>query len=37
MRERLARAATALDLAECDKAAAELYGLSEDEATMLAQ
>ncbi len=37
MRERLARAATALDLAECDRAAAELYGLTEDEATMLAQ
>ena len=37
MRERLMRAATALDLAECDRAAAELYGLTEDEATMLAQ
>jgi hypothetical protein len=37
MRERLARAAIALDLSECDKAAAELYGLTEDEATMLAQ
>lgn len=37
MRERLARAAVALDLIECDKAAAELYGLTEDEATMLAQ
>lgn len=37
MRERLARAATALDLAECDRAAAELYGLTEDEATMLTQ
>lgn len=37
MRERLVRAATALDLSECDKAAAELYGLTDEEATMLAQ
>lgn len=37
MRERLARAAITLDLNECDKAAAELYGLTEDEATTLAQ
>lgn len=37
MRERLARAATALDLSECDQAAAELYGLTPDEAAMLAQ
>lgn len=36
MRERLVRAATALDLSECDKAAAELYGLTTDEAAMLA-
>ncbi len=37
MRERLVRAATTLDLGECDKAAAELYGLTADEAIMLAQ
>lgn len=37
MRERLVRAATTLDFSECDKAAAELYGLTEDEAAMLAQ
>lgn len=37
MCERLVRAATALDLSECDKAAAELYGLTQDEAAMLAQ
>lgn len=37
MRERLVRAATTLDLNECDKAAAELYGLTQDEAAMLAQ
>lgn len=37
MRERLVRAATALDLKECDQAAAELYGLTPDEAAMLAQ
>lgn len=36
MRERLVRAATALDLSECDKAAVELYGLTHDEAAMLA-
>lgn len=36
MRERLAIAATNLDLNECDKAAAELYGLTPDEAAMLA-
>jgi hypothetical protein len=36
MRQRLARAATALDLDECDRAAADLYGLSEDERALLA-
>lgn len=35
MRERLVRAATDLDLRECDKAAAELYGLTRDETAML--
>jgi hypothetical protein len=37
MRERLVRAAMALDVAECDRAAAELYGLTEFETAMLAQ
>lgn len=37
MRERLASAATELDLNECNKAAAELYGLTTDEAAMLVQ
>ncbi|OYT93439.1 MAG: modification methylase PaeR7I [Burkholderiales bacterium PBB3] len=37
MRERLVRAAVAFDLPECDRAAAELYGLTEDESAMLAQ
>lgn len=37
MRERLVQAATTLDLRECDRAAAELYGLTPDEAVMLAQ
>jgi len=36
MRERLVQAATALDLRECDRAAAELYGLTLDETAMLA-
>jgi Eco57I restriction-modification methylase/TaqI-like C-terminal specificity domain len=35
MRSRLADAALALDLVECDNAACELYGLSDDEATTL--
>jgi hypothetical protein len=35
MRSRLAVAATKLDLAECDKAACELYGLTLDEADLL--
>lgn len=35
MRARLAAAAMQLDLAECDKAACELYGLSADEAALL--
>jgi hypothetical protein len=35
MRARLASAATHLDLNECNKAAAELYGLTPDEAAML--
>jgi hypothetical protein len=37
MRERLASAATNLDLNQCNKAAAELYGLTPDEAAMLAR
>lgn len=37
MRTRLARAAAAFDLAECDAAACELYGLSFEEMNMLAQ
>lgn len=37
MREQLVRAATALDLNACDQAAAELYGLTLDEAAILAQ
>jgi hypothetical protein len=36
MRTRLVQAATALDLRECDRAAAELYGLTLDEAALLA-
>lgn len=35
MRTRLARAATELDLMECDAAACELYGLTADEAAQL--
>lgn len=35
MRSRLAMAAMKLDLAECDKAACELYGLTADEANLL--
>lgn len=35
MRSRLAAAATALNFAECDKAACELYGLTPDEADLL--
>ena len=37
MRMRLIKAATSLDIAECDNAATELYGLTRDEAAMLAQ
>ncbi|MDH4481303.1 MAG: Eco57I restriction-modification methylase domain-containing protein, partial [Rhodoferax sp.] len=37
MRARLAKAATGLDLAECDAAACELYGLSSEEMDMLAR
>jgi hypothetical protein len=36
MRKRLAKAAKAMDLAECDAAAIELYGLTREEADMLA-
>jgi hypothetical protein len=36
MRERLIRAAMTLDLSECNKAAAALYGLTQDEEAMLA-
>jgi hypothetical protein len=36
MRARLAKAATSLDLTECDNAACELYGLTSDEAATLA-
>jgi hypothetical protein len=36
MRQRLSLAAKALDLTECDKASAELYGLTQDEAALLA-
>lgn len=35
MRDRLAKAATSRNLAECDAAACELYGLTPDEAEML--
>lgn len=35
MRDRLAKAATSRNLAECDAAACELYGLTPDEADML--
>ncbi|MDP2680434.1 MAG: TaqI-like C-terminal specificity domain-containing protein [Rhodoferax sp.] len=37
MRERLIRAARTLDLGECNKAAAALYGLTRDEESILAQ
>ena len=37
MRARLAGAAVALDIAACDDAACELYGLSSDEAALLAR
>lgn len=37
MRSRLVKAATALDLDACDKAACELYGLTPDETDMLAR
>lgn len=37
LRERLVQAAIALDLAECDRVTAELYGLTEDETISLAQ
>ena len=37
MRTRLAKAATSLDLTECDNAACELYGLTPDETAMLAR
>jgi hypothetical protein len=37
MRARLAQASTSLDLPECDSAACELYGLTADEADMLAR
>lgn len=37
MRARLAKAAESLDLTECDLAAGELYGLTPDEADMLAR
>ncbi|GAB1385063.1 Eco57I restriction-modification methylase domain-containing protein [Melaminivora sp.] len=37
MRDRLAQAATAFDLPECDRAACELYGLTAEEADMLAR
>lgn len=36
MRARLSKAARALDIAECDAAASELYGLTSEEADMLA-
>lgn len=37
MRSRLVKAATALDLGACDKAACELYGLTPDETDILAR
>ena len=37
MRARLASAAASLDLADCDAAACELYGLTLDEAALLAR
>jgi hypothetical protein len=37
MRTRLAKAAQALDLPACDSAACELYGLTPDEANLLAR
>ena len=37
MRARLVQAAMSLDLTECDSAACELYGLTAEEATMLAR